>query len=447
LILTPDPFLERFNLVRALRRRPVLGYLAAVAGVLAATLLRLAFGSVLQVTPFTTFYPAIVFATLVGDVPAGALAVVLSALAANFAMTPTFSFASQGTALTATALFIAAAAMLVALTALLNRAVDRISQQAEEIKLILEAQPVGVMLVDGDGIIEFVNSRVEEEVGYSRQELRGRPVEMLVPDALRAFHKEARRGYTAHPERRPMGVGRSLFARRKDGSLIPVEVGLAPFRHPGFSGVLATVTDITQRKELERREVIAGEVRHRARNLLTIVHALARRTLPREDRAAFLDLLATMARTQDVLGAEATAPLRAIIKGELAGFAHQVADAGCDLRLSPRAAQDFALIVHELTTNALKYGALSRPEGRVEITCRREEDGRNFAFIWHERGGPEVSPPERRGFGSTILKDLALGFAASMDADYAPEGFRYELRAELARIGEVADAVEITTPT
>jgi two-component sensor histidine kinase len=103
------------------------------------------------------------------------------------------------------------------------------------------------------------------------------------------------------------------------------------------------------------------------------------------------------------------------------------------------AALDFALIVHELTTNALKHGALSRPEGHVEITCRREADERSFTFLWKERGGPVVAPPTARGFGSTILRDLARGFALDVEMDYAVEGFRYELRAELARICQTVD--------
>jgi two-component sensor histidine kinase len=135
-------------------------------------------------------------------------------------------------------------------------------------------------------------------------------------------------------------------------------------------------------------------------------------------------------------------PLRSVIEGELARFPHKLSESGSDVRLSPRAAQDFALIVHELTTNALKHGALSRPEGRVEIACRRNDDGHSFTFDWRESGGPEVKPPEGPGFGRTILKDLARGFATSVKADYPPEGFHYELRTELARI-EVMDPPDV----
>jgi PAS domain S-box-containing protein len=443
LIPTPDTFLRWLEPVHDLRRRRAPGYVTAVGGVGAATVLRLVAATLLQSVTFTTFYPVIALATLLGGARAGGLAVALSAVSANFFITkPSFAFSLDIDSLTSTAMFILAGAMLIGVVTLLNQAVDRMSQELEQTKLILEALPVGVMLVDAHGIINFVNSRLEYEVGYSREELRNQPVEMLAPEALRTRHGQVLRSFMIHPEHRRMGVEREIHAQRKDGVCIPVEIGLAPFRAFGFTGALATVIDVSERKALERREVIANEVRHRARNILTIVQLLARRTLPQREREPFMDMLQTIARTQDVLSAQSTAPLRSIIEGELGGFHHELFDAGCEIRLSPRAAQDFALIVHELTSNAVKYGALSLPEGCVEIFCRWSEGGRSFTFLWQERGGPKVEPPARRGFGSTILKDLARGFAGSVDTEYLPEGLRYELRAELARVGEVIDATE-----
>lgn len=440
MILSPDPFLRRFEPIRTVRRRPAVAYLIATGGVALATLLRFEFHVLLAPVTFTTFYPAIGLAALFGGAWPGALALLLSALAANLLiMQPHGAGWLHSDAVISTAMFLLSGGILVALVALLNHAVDRLSQQAASTQRILEAQPVGVMLIKTDGIIVFANSRIEELFGYARDELRGETVEMLVPQELRGGHARALRRYMEGPDPR-LGASREFQAQCKSGARIPVEIGLTPFRTSGFTGVLATLSDLRERKALQRREVIADEVRHRARNLLTIVQTLARRTLPREQQAAFLGMLETIARTQDVLSAETTAPLQGIIEGELRGFAHQVAGSGCDLRLSARAAQDFALIIHELATNAMKYGALSRPEGRVEITCRREPDGRSFTFLWKERGGPPVTPPTRRGFGSSILTDLARGFATSVATDYAPDGLRYELQVDLDRIGEVAEA-------
>lgn len=437
MILSPDPFLRRFEPIRKLRRRRMTAYLLATAGVGLATFLRFQFSALLAPVTFTTFYPAIGLAALFGGVWPGSLALLLSALAANLMiMRPRFTFLVGFEAMVSTLMFIISGGILVALVALLNHAVDRISEQAEATQRILEAQPIGVMLVDETGVINFVNSRVEELFGYSREELSGQAVEMLVPEGMRAGHAEAVRRYTAQ---RRIGGSREFCGRSKSGADIPLDIGLTPFQAFGFTGTLATLTDLRDRKALQRREVIADEVRHRGRNLLTIVQTLARRTLPRDDQGAFLGMLESIARTQDVLDAETTAPLRAIIEDELRGFTHHVIGDGADLRLSARSAQDFALIIHELATNAMKYGALSRPEGRVEINCRYEPDGRGFTFIWKERGGPPVSPPSRRGFGSSILKDLARGFATAVEMEFPPDGLRYELRVDLARVGEVVE--------
>jgi PAS domain S-box-containing protein len=443
LILKPNEFLRRFKPIREARRRRAPGYVAAAVGVAAMVLLRVLFADLLEPVTFTLFYPVIALAALVGGARAGSLALGLAALSAHLLfMEPRFNF-DFGAALVPTGVFLAAGAILVALVSLLNVAVDRISQEAATTKRILEDQPVGLVLVDAQGIINFVNSQIERDTGYDRDELRGEAMEILVPNGRRAVHADAVHHYMDHPRCRHAGAGGPLEMQRKNGSLVPVEIGLTPFEAFGFVGALATVVDISERKEIERRELIASEVRHRARNVLTLVQALARRTLPEHDRGPFVGMLQSIARTQDVLNAQSWMPLRTIIDGELNGFAHCVSDAGCELNLTARAAQDFALILHELTTNAVKYGALSQPDGHVEITCRREADGRSCTFLWKERGGPEVAPPQRRGFGSTIMQDLARGFATDVEIDYDPEGFRYELHVEMARI---CQAVEHARP-
>jgi PAS domain S-box-containing protein len=307
------------------------------------------------------------------------------------------------------------------------------------VRRLLEGLPVGVALVDAQGVVNFVNSRAEADTGYRGDELHGQAIEVLAPGAACGGWPEAVRRCMSPREGCHMGVEREAYVRRKDGSLMPAEIGLTPFQAFGFDGALATFVDLSRSKAIERREIIACEVRHRARNVLTVVQALARLTLPERERAPFLSMLQAIARTQDVLYARSTVPLRTILEEELRQFAHRIDDAGCELDLSARVAQDFGLIVHELTSNALKYGALSTPGGRVEVNCRRDADGRSFRFEWREAGGPEIAPPARRGFGSKILTDIARSFAAHVELDYAPDGFRYELRAELARICDAAE--------
>jgi len=108
-----------------------------------------------------------------------------------------------------------------------------------------------------------------------------------------------------------------------------------------------------------------------------------------------------------------------------------------EIFVSPSATQQFALIVHELATNALKYGALSDPNGRVSIEGRIERlhGGGTFSFSWTETGGPPVTKPTRTGFGSVILLDSAKQFADRVTLDYARQGVRYELQIQLDAIG------------
>jgi PAS domain S-box-containing protein len=310
------------------------------------------------------------------------------------------------------------------------------------LRRLLEALPIGVMLVDAQGLVDFVNPRAEADTGYGGDELHGEAIEILAPRSPRSGWPEVVRRCISRQEGCRIGGEREAYVRRKNGSLMLVEIGLTPFQASGLAGALATFVDLSQSKAIERREIIACEVRHRARNILTLVQAVARLTLPAHESASFLDMLQAIVRTQDVLYAQGAVPLRTILEGELSQFPHQIDDADCELELSAHAAQDFGLIVHELTTNALKYGALSAPGGRVEVSCRRETDGRSFSFIWREVDGPKITPPAGRGFGGRILTDIARGFAAHVEMDYAPDGFRYELRAELARICDAAGTVE-----
>lgn len=291
---------------------------------------------------------------------------------------------------------------------------------------------------------------VEEQFGYLRAELFGRPIEVLLPEDLRGGHAGLRTMFPRRLETRPIGAGRDLQGRREDGTTMSVEVGLNPIEHDGQRGALATVADISERKAGERRQqILMNEIRHRGRNLLTVVQALALRTMTddwsaAQARTAFVATIAALSRAHDLLLETTTAPLSHIVEGELAPFGDRTTIAGCEVMLTQSAAQDFALIVHELATNAVKYGALSAPEGAVIVTAH--EDGACLTFIWEERGGPPVKPPTRQGFGHTILNDVAKGFSTCVAADYRPEGLRYELTAELGRITNVVELAARRAP-
>ena len=128
-------------------------------------------------------------------------------------------------------------------------------------ELAIEASPSGVLVVDASGAIVRVNREVERQFGYTRGELVGRSVDVLVPEHLRAAHATYREEFVHEPVARPMGEGRELFGRRKDGTLFPVEIGLRPIRTPDGSFVLASIVDIGERRRLEVAERVAAEER------------------------------------------------------------------------------------------------------------------------------------------------------------------------------------------
>jgi PAS domain S-box-containing protein len=394
--------------------------------------------------PFLTFYPAIILATLIGGLRAGLLALGLSALASDYLfLAPAHALSAKPSDLIALSLFAIVALIQVGLVTLLNTVIDRQAKQADNVRFVLDAEPTGLIAVDEAGLVQLVNTAVEEQFGYLRAELFGQPIEILVPDELRAGHADLRGTYQLSPQTRQMGAGRDLQGRRKDGTTLPVEIGLNPFERGGARGVVATVVDISERKASERhQQVLLNEIRHRGRNLFAVIQAIALRTMTADKstvqaRKGFMAAVEALARTHDLFLKAASASLADIVTGELAPFADHATIEGCEVLLTESAAQDFALVLHELATNATKYGALSASSGAVTVSGH--VDGAHLTFVWEERGGPPVTPPTRQGFGHTILNDVAHGFCTQVVADYRPEGLRYELKAELGRITNLVD--------
>jgi PAS domain S-box-containing protein len=120
-----------------------------------------------------------------------------------------------------------------------------------ELDLVLEALPVGILMVDPSGVVSLVNATAASILGYERAELIGRPVEILLPQPLRARHVDDRVAFQTDPVQRKMGAGRDLFAVRKDGREIPVEIGLTPLTTVHGRFVLASIIDISERKAAE----------------------------------------------------------------------------------------------------------------------------------------------------------------------------------------------------
>ncbi len=144
----------------------------------------------------------------------------------------------------------------------------------ETFRLAVEACPSGLVMVDGAGNIMMANGEIERQFGYSRVELVGQPIDILVPEKMRTQHMGRRANFARKPEARRMGTGRELFGRRKDGSEFPVEIGLNPIKtHEGVL-VLGVIVDISERKRIERlKDEFVATVSHELRTPLTAISA------------------------------------------------------------------------------------------------------------------------------------------------------------------------------
>lgn len=214
--------------------------------------------------------------------------------------------------------------------------------------------------------------------------------------------------------------------------------------------LVGTVRDISHRKESEaRQQVLAAELQHRIKNTLAMVSAIATQTFRGDDigerRTTFSARLEALARAHHLLTASTweSASVNDVLQSSLA--AHDSGDArividGMDMLLGPKQALSLALTIHELATNAAKYGALSTDEGMVYITWTNtgldELGNRQFKFVWREAGGPTVREPERKGFGTRLIsRVLAADFSGSVSIDYAPAGVVCTLTAPVVSVG------------
>lgn len=316
------------------------------------------------------------------------------------------------------------------------------------IQMLFESSPNGLLVINAEAKISFVNDAAEKMLGYAHGELLGEPVDSLVPDRIRGEHAALRRMFTEAPRERPMGAGRDLVARRRDGNEFPVEIGLKPIRAMDGDYVLVVLIDITERKRVEERQrLLIGELNHRIQNLFAVVQAVALHSLGGnrslvEAREVFIDRLQSLGRAYTLMTEQEWrgAPLRQILAAEISAFVDRVDFEGVDLMVRRNAAQSFALLLHELTTNAVKYGALSARGGRVDVrwTIDRDSQPARFILSWEESGGPVVTPPTRSGYGRKIIEDTIRRIGRHQ-IEYAATGLKYRMEAPLEKVGWVID--------
>ncbi|MGZ9098846.1 MAG: PAS domain S-box protein [Brevundimonas sp.] len=295
-----------------------------------------------------------------------------------------------------------------------------------------------VICTDEDGRILVFNPAAEQTFGYSAGEVIGQPVEMLLPQGDRLEHVRQVRGFALGDgaANRLMGHRREVRGRRKNGEEFPAEAMVSRQTLDGRTILTVVHRDITERKELETlREAVARELDHRMRNLLSVVNSLvsisaASAVTVDEFRDSLIGRLTALAATQGALRfGEQGASLGELVLAELAQYrtpgGGNVVIEGPPVSVGPKAAQILALAVHELATNAAKYGALSSAGGRVAVTSAfKDEGGKGLLVIqWRETGGPPVKQPDRQGFGTRLIKQVvAKALRAEVVLDYRPEG-------------------------
>jgi len=299
---------------------------------------------------------------------------------------------------------------------------------------IVESSDDAIVSKDLDGIITSWNKGAERVFGYTAGEAIGQPVTILIPqdrqDEERTILTRIRRGERIDHF--------DTIRRRKDGNLITVSLTVSPVKGPDGNVVGASkiARDITeQKRNQDLISTLAREAEHRSKNLLATVQAAVR--LSHADTPeglkkavdgriqALANVHSTLAKTRWI-GAD----LSTIATQELAPFAEaseqRVRIVGPPVMLDANAAQTIAVILHELATNAAKYGALSVANGHVTVNWSDEMNGELY-FRWSETGGPKVQEPTRKGFGRRIIEQMIGQHSGKASFDWRAEGLLCEI--------------------
>ena len=319
----------------------------------------------------------------------------------------------------------------------------QVAQERERLRTLFEQAPGFMLVLQGkEHVFELANKAYLELVGHSR-DLLGKEVRDVFPDISgQGYFELLDRVYdTGEPF---VGHGMPITLQRvPDGPLEErfIDFVYQPIKdsHGKVTGIFAEGSDVTERVRAERHQrLLIDELNHRVKNTLATVQSIAAQSFKPSDtldiadaRTLFDSRLVALSRAHDVLTRENWdgASLEAIVTESTLAHAsidkNRIQIGGPPIRLTAKMAVSIAMAVHELCTNAAKYGALSVPEGRVTLHWRDETTatGRRLLLVWREQGGPTVTPPSRRGFGSRLIeRQLAWEFGGDVRLDFAPSG-------------------------
>ena len=316
---------------------------------------------------------------------------------------------------------------------------------AERFRRVVEAAPNAMVMINAAGRIEMVNAQAELVFGYARTELLGRSVDMLVPDRFGDQQPGSRDWFVAEPTARPMAAGRELYARRKDGSDFPVEIGLNPIETEDGPMVLSAIVDISDRKQkeagiraaLQEKDVLLGEIHHRVKNNLQLVCSLLDLQSGRISDPAALDMLRdgqnrirsmalihqTLYESKDFAEVNFGHFLDTLVPMLIASYGINVDRIALSIDaeqvlLPIGSAIPCGLAVNELISNALKHAFRPSDGGEIKVGLKRAAGGAVILSVSDTGVGvPEhVNMTDTGTFGLQLVSLLAdqLGGAATM---------------------------------
>ncbi len=280
---------------------------------------------------------------------------------------------------------------------------------------VVESAPNAMVMINSDGTMEMVNSQAEQLFGYDRTEMLGKPVELLLPDNLKEHHPGLRNNFFFSPLSRPMGKGRDLYAKHKNGKDIPVEIGLNPIETDEGIKVLSAVVDISDRKQkedkiqaaLEEKDVLLGEIHHRVKNNLQIVYSLLDlQSFSIEDEKVLSMLRDSQHRIQSMALIHqtlyqsrdfASVDFHQVLHSLIPTLMQTYAIDSChidykieseDVYIPLNQAIPCGLILNELVTNALKHAYVDRTQGEVIIRLEKQDQQVHLSIEDNGQGIP-----------------------------------------------------------
>jgi len=294
----------------------------------------------------------------------------------------------------------------------------------------------GIMTIDRSGTIKTLNPAAANLFGYSPEEVIGRNVKMLMPELTCPEHDGDRLNQLETGQAKMTGpCGGELTGKRKDGSVVPIELTIGEVDVAGTKIYTGIVRDFTERKRTEQHQaLLVAELDHRVKNILAQVAVVASST--RHGSRSIDEFLRSLdGRIQSMAAAHSllsksgwqSAGLNTLVRNQLAPYATgaNVTISGTDIALPPAKIQAVARVLHELATNAAKYGALSIPGGRVSVSWDCKPDGKetSLVLIWRELGGPPVASEVQTSYGIDLIRNLIPHELGGMvDLVFAAEG-------------------------